>query len=586
MLTKSQKIFFSLVWIAFFITVFASFGNYGTNGSFMPSFKYIIMFLASNIAYLLIIIAAMVYFSMWQYKFYKRKIENRDNCQIQFVDLEKIAHAWLDKEEIERNQAANTKPLDFIDYSSIDKELAKILIAKPIRNKQLLLDYVLPYVSFYTREEIDIVCDLIEILEKNPVSSVGTLYTKDPDYVNYKLAITLDGLTSYDILATYQLETHTINVVKEMFEIAKTLFQDNISTMAAKLLIISLGHDIGKINNAQRIEEALGTIKEGLYTQKPHEAISKMILLSLYPEYKFIDTVCDAINNHHIATTEDRFGKSNIILSDYSKLLKKADSKARDNEIKLYLKEKKIQTSEKRENKDEAVVIEGEIIEKTSTSEEKVDESFALVTKKQANKILSSSKIEKKPQVEETTTKQEPIVEVVPVVASEPKVEEEMNKEEELNVGLFGNIEASPVDEKILKELLRSHVNLVVQKASGKHRLISCSDSTGEIIYYDELTVRELLKSIKVDGEVDRIASVKDRQINPIISYLISLGIIKSTQIAIHNIETIFPSKSLHKVYQISSKYIEMEPKRILELKSSSDYLQNATVKIIVGVAR
>jgi hypothetical protein len=50
--------------------------------------------------------------------------------------------------------------------------------------------------------------------------------------------------------------------------------------MASKLLIIALGHDIGKIYNAKQVADAIGSdTKESLYKQRPHESISKMIML-------------------------------------------------------------------------------------------------------------------------------------------------------------------------------------------------------------------------------------------------------------------------------------------------------------------
>lgn len=589
MLTKNQKIFFSLIWIFFFITIFSSFGNYKANGTFAPTFGYLIQFMASNAIYLLILIGIMGYFSFWQYRFYKKKIENRDNCQIQFIDLEKVAHAWMDEEEIElRALELSSKQLDFMDYSTVDKEIVKAMLGRDILNKNILLEYIIPYISFYTKEEIDIACDLIELLEKNEVSSVASWYIKDTDITNYKAAITPDGKTSYDILGTYKLLEHTEHVIWELFNLAKTVFQDNISTMASKLLIIALGHDIGKIYNAKQVADAIGAdTKESLYKQRPHESISKMIMLSLYPDYKYIDIVCEAIGKHHIIIQEDKFGKGNASsMSDYATLLKKADTKAREFEIKLYLKNKKHEIDNKnnakndnkgdtnKEEEQQTQVSENEITvviseEFSSEEVEKREREYALINNKQASSILAASKI-----TPENTADNK---------ATEPKKKDNtashQKEKQPQTPTLFEGID-EVINEELLIDLLRKNVNITQTKVSGKVKVISCSSDDGKLIYYDEVSFKEILKQIKSEGDMERASSMKDRAINPIISQMMINNAVKQEVAVFQTKDGTVPSTK-QKVYLINSDYIKMDENEIIKLKEDSELLAGVTVKII-----
>lgn len=91
---------------------------------------------------------------------------------------------------------------------------------------------------------------------------------------------------AYDVLAGIKLYEHTLNVTKEMMRAFK-----GSAAMLPKVLIASLGHDLGK----------LPSYRKTLYSMGDHPLISLTILEGLkgYRELPYKDEVNKAIADHH-----------------------------------------------------------------------------------------------------------------------------------------------------------------------------------------------------------------------------------------------------------------------------------------------
>ncbi len=108
-----------------------------------------------------------------------------------------------------------------------------------------------------------------------------------PSVVNAKgEAEVLMDKNAYDVLAEIKLYRHTLNVAEEMIKAFK-----GSAAMLPKVLITSLGHDLGK----------LPSYRKTLYSLGDHPLISVTILESLkgYNELPYKDEVNKAIVDHH-----------------------------------------------------------------------------------------------------------------------------------------------------------------------------------------------------------------------------------------------------------------------------------------------
>lgn len=91
---------------------------------------------------------------------------------------------------------------------------------------------------------------------------------------------------SYDVLSKVPLYKHSINVTEQMIKAFR-----NSASMLPKVLITSLGHDLGKLPSARK----------NLYSMGDHPLISITILerYSSYKELPFRDEISKAILEHH-----------------------------------------------------------------------------------------------------------------------------------------------------------------------------------------------------------------------------------------------------------------------------------------------
>ena len=103
----------------------------------------------------------------------------------------------------------------------------------------------------------------------------------------------------------------------------------------AKMLIVSLAHDIGKIEKIESLR-GLSSFEKGKYEHNTHENLSRLIISNAFPGYKYVEEVCEIIEKHHIQVVDEKNKNYKEI-----KKLKFADQEARRLEIKNYLTTKK-----------------------------------------------------------------------------------------------------------------------------------------------------------------------------------------------------------------------------------------------------
>ena len=205
-----------------FIIFLGSFMVYEKTGYFGFHWDVIKYILANDIQYLLGIIIALLAVIYVITVYYRRVLAERKNCQVTYVDLSAIAVNWVRFENIEENikEKLESKTMSDIAqavYSENEERINKRYPELLIQNSRDLIDkFVFPNAKRFDTNEINIIYDLLLLLEENvDVSSVASLYEKDPDIMVYntKNTVTIDGKTSYDILKTYTLYDHTLRVV-------------------------------------------------------------------------------------------------------------------------------------------------------------------------------------------------------------------------------------------------------------------------------------------------------------------------------------------------------------------------------------
>lgn len=344
------------IWIGIIFVFGVAYLNFQTTGKIFFDIDVILLMIANNpIASLLLLLTAISVIYA-QFRYYRRNLLLRRNCQIQYVELEKIAISWLENEEIEKNIEFNLKSQMEKQKERIEEEdvtFVDIILDRKISDLSFFKKYVRPHWKAFTDKELSIVMDLYEFLEvdgKN-TSSVGMLYSADSDLA-YKDKVNLSGILEYEVLAKVNLFDHTLDVVEIMYNHLAEKEKNNFAFLYPKCLIISLAHDIGKIANGKLVDDVVKN--QNFYTKHTHETISKYIMKTMYGDYKDIDIVCTAIESHHIKHTN-----KNMESDKYTELLLLSDKGARKKEISDYaVQQKKL---EKENMKDASTKIEEKI---------------------------------------------------------------------------------------------------------------------------------------------------------------------------------------------------------------------------------
>ncbi len=184
-------------------------------------------------------------------------------------------------------------------------------------------DYVNPYTAILREINVfDAIIKLLDMLDKEGhCSSIARRYkdlktdngAKDLEAAEWQS----NQLEAYDILCkNVSLLEHTLNVASILIEKRKKESKDFQMEMG-RLLIVSLGHDIGKIPSTGKA-----------HLNKDHFMISHNILNDILPtDYPSRDEILIAVRDHHFPSAS-----SGTLLNN----LKMADHKARQLELKKY----------------------------------------------------------------------------------------------------------------------------------------------------------------------------------------------------------------------------------------------------------
>ena len=175
--------FIAFVWILFFSLVLGNIFHYYDHGTFgIKIFQNIASFQIKLILLSIAIISFLILFIVIQRKFFKNKLDNRANCQIQFVDMEKISNIWLDRSDIERIEQNKKSSLtnSFYESGMVKTSVLDIVFNYRIRNTDIIKDYIVEYINAYEEYEIEIACVLLAMIEQHgDVPSVVSLFDKE-----------------------------------------------------------------------------------------------------------------------------------------------------------------------------------------------------------------------------------------------------------------------------------------------------------------------------------------------------------------------------------------------------------------------
>lgn len=521
-----QLILFYTIWILFFIVVGIAWTNYYFFGYLSLNFVIFIAFVKTYPIQIILLISVLCFIIYLQYKVYRKKLLSRGNCQIQFVDLERIAQTWLEGEELEENIETRLKDLMEVSFDDTKKEATNIISTLmgngKIKDLTFYQKYVFPYLEAFSNKELEIIALIYELLEirAKTLPSVATIFKDDSDKKNYSKKTTSDK-TSYEILSELSLFDHTINVVDNMFNML-IKEKDSFIFVWGKCLITALAHDIGKIDNIDNIDN-IKDIDAVIYNQTTHEAMSKFLLSNAFPDYEYIDDVCEIVEKHHIQNL-DKDGKN----YKYITMLNNADIFARQNEIKAYLQAKK----DEDKNKD--------------NSNQSLDSD---------NKVLNTIEIEVKNVVDTVE------------VAKKKNINSDENKIDILSTCYtsenLGNIIQKCIDGLNTTEIL---------KASGKVKLISISN--GSNLFIPKEIFYKYIKDEKID-----IKSMKN--LNEVLERFKKDGVYKNTRAVKMN-------NFVNGAYLSNKEYIVLElslmgvnPEEADLSKRNEPYLRNVEVEIV-----
>lgn len=185
-------------------------------------------------------------------------------------------------------------------------------------------EYVKPYSEILNQlNAFDGTMRLMEMLDREGhCSSIAKRYPDSKNKAGKSDLEANEWMTrqqeAYDILSNnVSLREHTLNVAKCMIEKRKKESKDFIMEIG-RLLLVSLGHDIGKI-------PSINCINQG----KDHFIISQEILNEILPvDYPSRDEILSAVRDHHYPNASS----SKTLL----RYLKTADHLARQQELKKY----------------------------------------------------------------------------------------------------------------------------------------------------------------------------------------------------------------------------------------------------------
>ena len=561
--------FIAFVWILFFSLVLGNIFHYYDHGTFgIKIFQNIASFQTKLILLSIVIISFLTLFIVIQRRFFKHKLDNRANCQIQFVDMEKISNIWLDRSDIERIEQNKKSSLtnSFYESGMVKTSVLDIVFNYRMRNTDIIKDYIVEYINAYDENEIEIACVLLAMIEHHgDVPSVVSLFDKDNEKIELEKVSITNKKNSYQILKNIKLEQHTLNVVRHIFEIGLKSDKSMVNIQAPKMLIAALSHDIGKITNFETLNKIHHlNLEEKIFATQHHEFISDLILKNKFPSYKSIDLISEVVKFHHLSIEDT---EENRVIYSLGTLLKEADSSARKQEIREYReKETKKDNSESDKKNEEDNEEENQSSEQKS-SQDYYDDTPILNQKNiqiLKHKISKTQKI-KNEDIDENETNEK----------NQQTEEDDMQNNKGMGeLSLGDQLIIDNFNEFAFKSLLKQNLISVEELPQGRNRLNSIASKSGKYVYFQFTYFKNVIRQVLSDG--DEFIKITDKKVIPVLQALTNNDIIKSQKILISNAPMVFSPRLAHTTYRMESKYLGYSESEMKMLQRASRYFHNA----------
>lgn len=556
--------FIAFVWILFFSLVLGNIFHYYDHGTFgIKIFQNIASFQTKLILLSIAIISFLTLFIVIQRRFFKHKLDNRANCQIQFVDMEKISNIWLDRSDIERIEQNKKSSLtnSFYESGMVKTSVLDIVFNYRIRNTDIIKDYIVEYINAYEENEIEIACVLLAMIEHHgDVPSVVSLFDKDNEKIELEKVSITNKKNSYQILKNVKLEQHTLNVIRHIFEIGLKSDKSMVNIQAPKMLIAALSHDIGKITNFETLNKIHHLkLEEKIFATQHHEFISDLILKNKFPSYKSIDLISEVVKFHHLSIEDT---EENRVIYSLGTLLKEADSSARKQEIREY-REKET----KKDNSESDKKNEEDQSSEQKSSQDYYDDTPILNQKNiqiLKHKISKAQKI-KNEDIDENETNEK----------NQQTEEDNMQNNKGMGeLSLGDQLIIDNFNEFAFKSLLKQNLISVEELPQGRNRLNSIASKSGKYVYFQFTYFKNVIRQVLSDG--DEFIKITDKKVIPVLQALTNNDIIKSQKILISNAPMVFSPRLAHTTYRMESKYLGYSDNEMKMLQRASRYFHNA----------
>ena len=561
--------FIAFVWILFFSLVLGNIFHYYDHGTFgIKIFQNIASFQTKLILLSIAIISFLTLFIVIQRRFFKHKLDNRANCQIQFVDMEKISNIWLDRSDIERIEQNKKSSLtnSFYESGMVKTSVLDIVFNYRIRNTDIIKDYIVEYINAYDENEIEIACVLLAMIEHHgDVPSVVSLFDKDNEKIELEKVSITNKKNSYQILKNIKLEQHTLNVVRHIFEIGLKSDKSMVNIQAPKMLIAALSHDIGKITNFETLNKIHHlNLEEKIFATQHHEFISDLILKNKFPSYKSIDLISEVVKFHHLSIEDT---EENRVIYSLGTLLKEADSSARKQEIREYREKETKKNNSESDKKNEEDNEEEDQSSDQKSSQDYYDDTPILNQKNiqiLKHKISKAQKIKNK-NIDENETNEK----------NQQTEEDDMQNNKGMGeLSLGDQLIIDNFNEFAFKSLLKQNLISVEELPQGRNRLNSIASKSGKYVYFQFTYFKNVIRQVLSDG--DEFIKITDKKVLPVLQALTNNDIIKSQKILISNAPMVFSPRLAHTTYRMESKYLGYSESEMKMLQRASRYFHNA----------
>lgn len=561
--------FIAFVWILFFSLVLGNIFHYYDHGTFgIKIFQNIASFQTKLILLSIAIISFLTLFIVIQRRFFKHKLDNRANCQIQFVDMEKISNIWLDRSDIERIEQNKKSSLtnSFYESGMVKTSVLDIVFNYRIRNTDIIKDYIVEYINAYDENEIEIACVLLAMIEHHgDVPSVVSLFDKDNEKIELEKVSITNKKNSYQILKNIKLEQHTLNVVRHIFEIGLKSDKSMVNIQAPKMLIAALSHDIGKITNFETLNKIHHlNLEEKIFATQHHEFISDLILKNKFPSYKSIDLISEVVKFHHLSIEDT---EENRVIYSLGTLLKEADSSARKQEIREFREKETKKDNSESDKKNEENNEEEDQSSEQKSSQDYYDDTPILNQKNiqiLKHKISKAQKI-KNEDIDENETNEK----------NQQTEEDDMQNNKGMGeLSLGDQLIIDNFNEFAFKSLLKQNLISVEELPQGRNRLNSIASKSGKYVYFQFTYFKNVIRQVLSDG--DEFIKITDKKVIPVLQALTNNDIIKSQKILISNAPMVFSPRLAHTTYRMESKYLGYNESEMKMLQRASRYFHNA----------